>query len=490
MEPRERLQRISFRLADIACAVVAFAIAYYTLLPTRSLLQNLVPAFLIESGDFSPPGTKMPSVLDLSWILFVAALAMGFTLEYLGGLRPIRTRNYGNIIFVQMVATGISAGVIATIFYGLRVPLYSRLFAVSHLIWLFTLTSGYRAFVKTLAKRFYNPKAARRRIVIAGAADGIRAFLDLTARDTAFSQCEIRGCLVDADDVPLTFDLPVLGNVSSLGDLLIHEPIDEVIILVPKGDTPWLATALQQCDYFRVTAHIVHESLLRLELFDLTFSGTHAFGSIMLIPEEERASDMLVAKRLIDVILSFAALVILSPLMILIAFLIKVTTPRLPVFYRWNVVGYRGRRFTGYKFTTMVADADQRKESLGELNEMSGPVFKIRNDPRVTRLGKFLRKYSLNELPQFWSVLVGHMSLVGPRPAGPHELVRYAQWQKRKLSVRPGITCYWQVRGRNLISNFDDWVKMDLEYIQNRSMRTDMTILMKTVSAVVRGTGT
>jgi lipopolysaccharide/colanic/teichoic acid biosynthesis glycosyltransferase len=137
----------------------------------------------------------------------------------------------------------------------------------------------------------------------------------------------------------------------------------------------------------------------------------------------------------------------------------------------------------------MVADADQRKQSLSELNEMSGPVFKIRNDPRVTPLGRILRKYSLNELPQLWSVLVGDMSLVGPRPAGPHELVRYAQWHKRKLSVRPGLTCYWQVRGRNLISNFDDWVKMDLEYIQKRSVKTDMAILLQTVSAVVRGTG-
>jgi lipopolysaccharide/colanic/teichoic acid biosynthesis glycosyltransferase len=175
--------------------------------------------------------------------------------------------------------------------------------------------------------------------------------------------------------------------------------------------------------------------------------------------------------------------------MLLTASAIKITTPHLPVFYKWHVVGYRGRRFTGYKFTTMVEDADERKEALAALNEMSGPVFKIRNDPRVTPLGRFLRKYSLNELPQLWSVLVGDMSLVGPRPAGPHELVRYAPWQKRKLSVRPGITCFWQVRGRNLISNFDDWVKMDLEYIEKRSVLTDMAILVQTVSAVVRGTG-
>jgi lipopolysaccharide/colanic/teichoic acid biosynthesis glycosyltransferase len=137
----------------------------------------------------------------------------------------------------------------------------------------------------------------------------------------------------------------------------------------------------------------------------------------------------------------------------------------------------------------MVADADEKRGQLAALNEMSGPVFKIAQDPRVTPLGRFLRKYSLNELPQLWSVLRGDMSLVGPRPAGPHELARYELWQKRKLSAQPGITCFWQVRGRNRITNFDDWVRMDLEYIRDRSLWLDCKILAKTAWVVVRGTG-
>jgi len=122
-------------------------------------------------------------------------------------------------------------------------------------------------------------------------------------------------------------------------------------------------------------------------------------------------------------------------------------------------------------------------------NEMMGPVFKIKNDPRMTRLGRFLRKYSLNELPQLWSVLKGDMSLVGPRPAFRHELDRYEMWHKRKLCVRPGITCLWQIRGRNEISNFDDWVRLDLEYIDKWSLWLDFRILARTVWAVVAGTG-
>jgi lipopolysaccharide/colanic/teichoic acid biosynthesis glycosyltransferase len=190
-----------------------------------------------------------------------------------------------------------------------------------------------------------------------------------------------------------------------------------------------------------------------------------------------------------DIAVSGVLLMLLSPVLLLIAIAIKLTTPNLPVFYPWRVVGYKGRTFTGYKFTTMVADAEVQQAALSHLNEMSGPVFKIQNDPRITPLGRWLRKFSLNELPQLWSVLRGDMSLVGPRPAYSTELARYELWQKRKLCVQPGMTCLWQVRGRNKIRSFDDWVRMDFEYIDNWSLWLDCRILLRTAWAVVAGTG-
>jgi lipopolysaccharide/colanic/teichoic acid biosynthesis glycosyltransferase len=174
---------------------------------------------------------------------------------------------------------------------------------------------------------------------------------------------------------------------------------------------------------------------------------------------------------------------------VVVAIAIKITTPHLPVFYRWRVVGKNGAEFTGYKFTTMDANLDPKQNLLMGTNEMSGPVFKLKDDPRVTPLGRILRKFSINELPQLWSVLKGDMSLVGPRPAFRHELENYQLWHKRKLSIRPGITCLWQVRGRNKINNFDDWVKMDLEYIDNWSLWLDIKILIMTVWAVLDGSG-
>ncbi len=194
------------------------------------------------------------------------------------------------------------------------------------------------------------------------------------------------------------------------------------------------------------------------------------------------------SKRWFDAGVSALLLALLSPLLLLIALAIKVTSAG-PVFYRWQVVGRGGRPFTGYKFRTMVVNADALKAQLMAANEMSGPVFKIKRDPRITPIGRFLRKLSLDELPQLWSVLKGDMSLVGPRPPLRAEYMQFTPWQRTKLSVTPGITCLWQIGGRNRVSSFDEWVQLDLDYIARRSFWFDLWILLRTVPAVLLGRG-
>jgi len=182
-------------------------------------------------------------------------------------------------------------------------------------------------------------------------------------------------------------------------------------------------------------------------------------------------------------------LLLLAPLLALLAILVKLTSPHGPVFYRWKVLGVNKKPFVSYKFRTMVPNAEELKPQILGRNEMVGPAFKMRDDPRITPLGRFLRKYSLDELPQLYSVLKGDMSLVGPRPPFQEEVDRYEFWQRRKLSIKPGITCLWQVNGRNHIHNFDQWAQLDLEYIQKASLWLDLKILLKTVPAVLRGRG-
>ena len=193
-------------------------------------------------------------------------------------------------------------------------------------------------------------------------------------------------------------------------------------------------------------------------------------------------------KQAMDVVLGSALLLAASPVMAVIALVIWIDEGR-PILYPWKVVGEQGRSFRGWKFRTMVRDADRRKQELLARNEMQGPVFKIRDDPRITRSGRFLRKFSLDELPQLWSVVRGDMSLVGPRPPLVTEFAEFEPWQKRKLSVTPGLTCLWQVQGRADISDFDDWVRMDLDYIDRWSLSLDFKILWQTVAVVLRGKG-
>lgn len=264
-----------------------------------------------------------------------------------------------------------------------------------------------------------------------------------------------------------------------------------MVAVIPTGNGAWIEGVVQSCDRLGVSLRIVPEILLfkGRENLKTIYPFKQFYLPAVVLRPPHIDSEALFFKRLLDIIVSGLLLTIVSPIFALIALAIKITTPKLPIFYPWRVVGQNGVEFTGYKFTTMVPDADQRKEELRSKNEMNGPVFKIKDDPRVTPLGKILRKFSLNELPQLWSVLTGDMSLVGPRPAFRYELERYEFWHKRKLSIKPGITCFWQIRGRNKISNFDDWVRMDLEYIDNWSLWLDFKILVRTVWVVVKGTG-
>lgn len=192
-------------------------------------------------------------------------------------------------------------------------------------------------------------------------------------------------------------------------------------------------------------------------------------------------------KRLIDIAASTVALVLLSPLLIGTAIAIKVTSPG-PVLFKQKRVGLHGVCFDLLKFRSMVVNAEALKDKLMKQNEQTGPVFKMKNDPRITGIGAFIRRYSIDELPQLVNILRGDMTIVGPRPAVPKEVAQYKAWQRRRLSVRPGLTCYWQVGGRNSIG-FEDWMRLDLRYVDNWNLAVDMQLILQTFPAVLAGRG-
>ena len=210
-------------------------------------------------------------------------------------------------------------------------------------------------------------------------------------------------------------------------------------------------------------------------------------GATAAPPIPHLAAWQLALKRLMDIGVSLVAMLVFLPLTVVLGAAIKLDSPG-PVFFVQPRVGKDGRLFRLYKFRSMFRDADRLKQSLQQMNEAEGPVFKIKRDPRITRVGAFLRKTSLDELPQFINVLRGEMSLVGPRPPLPLEVEKYTDYQRGRLAARPGLTCLWQVQGRSSIS-FDRWVELDLEYIRNQSLWLDIKILLKTIPAVLKGTG-
>jgi lipopolysaccharide/colanic/teichoic acid biosynthesis glycosyltransferase len=218
-------------------------------------------------------------------------------------------------------------------------------------------------------------------------------------------------------------------------------------------------------------------------------AGSNAFdGSGVVFSPYWKSDVRRAVKRGLDVLIAGSLLILFFPLFMFLAIAVK-SGSRGKIFYRWRVVGQEGRPFLSFKFRSMVSNADELRDHLEARNEMTGPVFKITGDPRVTPTGKWMRRYSLDELPQLYSVLKGDMSLVGPRPPLASELARFTAYQRQKLSVKPGITGLWQVSGRNQISDFDQWVRLDLDYIRRWSLWLDTKILLRTVAAVFAGSG-
>lgn len=299
---------------------------------------------------------------------------------------------------------------------------------------------------------------------------------------------EVTGFVADRSSAsePAVDTSRIVSSVNDLRSLLEQQVTDEVIFAIPPSELPAYEKDIAACEEVGVTVHIKLD-LVRT-LFARTYSSDLDGIPLLTISATPRDPVSLAVKRFLDLVVSLMGLVLAAPLMGLCAAAIKVTS-RGPVLFRQERVGLNGRRFTLYKFRTMYDGAEHARAELEAANEMRGPVFKMRQDPRVTPVGRWLRRFSVDELPQLWNVLKGDMSLVGPRPPLPEEVARYERWQRRRLSIKPGLTCLWQISGRNSIEDFEEWVRLDLAYIDNWSLGLDLRILARTVPALLLARG-
>ena len=462
--------------ADLVSALAALTIAYWLrsfLLPR--LLPRVFPTGLFELSYY----------LVLAGPIVVIWTALLFAL---GAYRSKRTAGLKSEMWLRARVALTGSVLLTLVVFGARWDFISRPFLLIFVGLDLALSVSVRLLVRLLARRVRAAGLNYRTVVLVGDTQRARAMARLI-HEHAWWGFKILGVVrerpVDGP-VPSPADLPLLGTLEDFPSILANHAVDEVILTVDKGELEKLEEVFLLCEKMGVSTRLVLDFFphvfahVTLEEFQgtplLTFST---------VPGDDFA---LLVKRAMDIVLSVVLGALYSIPVIVSAILIRLGSKG-PAFFQQTRCGLNGRPFILFKLRTMVDGADEKLSEVAHLNEHDGPVFKAADDPRVTTLGRFIRRFSLDEAPQFWNVLKGEMSLVGPRPPTPEELVRYQEWHRRRLSMKPGVTGLWQVSGRSDILDFDEWMELDLAYIDNWSLGLDLKILVRTIPAVLGGKG-
>lgn len=463
-------------LLDAVLVNAAFALAYW--------LRYQAQLFLPVNPEFDAPFKQYAPLAAMLTLVAIAAYAMNGLYLRRRGRRWLDET--GIIVNGTMVAIVLVMGVtfVATAFVSRLV--YSRLMFIETAGLVLVFLSGAR-----LVRRWIRASLRRRgvgvsRALIVGAGEVGRGVMSAMVGNPGLGYV-VAGFVDDRPEIGQSQigRIKGLGNLDAVGGILAQQPVDEVIVTLPWTEPARLMMVLNQAEQAGVIVRIVPD------VFQLSLSrvNTDNLGGIPVLSVREPSlrRGTLVTKRIFDLIFTPLLLLVGSPLFGLIALAI-ILDSRGPVFFRQERVGKSGEQFHMYKFRSMVKDAETQRTALEELNEADGPMFKIRNDPRVTRVGRFLRQTSLDELPQLFNVLRGEMSLVGPRPGTPQEVAVYQAWHRRRLEVYPGMSGLWQVRGRSDVP-FDEMCLLDIYYIENWSLWLDLRILAQTVPHVLFGKG-
>ncbi|MBI1823075.1 MAG: sugar transferase [Nitrospirae bacterium] len=451
------------------------------------LLLSFYLSYLFRNSSFIKTIGITDPFYNQTWLLLIILPVWSLLFYFSRLYESQRTRTLLHEIRLIFITSAIGTLFIGFLVFAIRAHSASRFLILTFGFFSFLLLSMARILIREIARIVRKKGFNFRAIVIVGTGKRAREIAKSIERNGHWG-LKFIGFVSDIPSARFTkiMGLPVLGLVEDLTKIIDQHVIDEVVFAVSRKRLENLEESFLICEEeginARVAVNFFPHMIAKVHLEDLHGIPLLTFSTV---PYNEF---LLLIKRIMDVIVSTFLIVALIPIYGIIVFLIKISSPG-PVFFKQIRVGRNGRHFGLYKFRSMVINAEEQKRDLAVLNEMDGPVFKIKNDPRITSMGKWLRKTSLDEIPQFWNVLVGEMSLVGPRPPLPEEVAHYKRWQKRKLSMKPGITCLWQISGRNRNINFEEWMNLDLKYIDNWSLKLDMEIFLKTIPVVLWGRG-
>lgn len=419
-------------------------------------------------------------------VFWIALIIWAILLWAQSGYRHLRFQTLGTAFRCLVVDGVIFLAFFTSLAFLLRYEFISRFFILVYAGSTTFLLIVCRWCVLLMARTARKKGHNLRNIILVGTGRRAQQFLSLLAKHREWGY-RVLG-LLDHDPEMIDDEIAgyqVIGLVKDLPDLLEKQAVDEVFFVTPRKWLEEISKYIAYCEAIGVPATV------STDLFDVEIASrvpkalegmTYLTFETRLLKEGE-----LVLKRIFDIMIAGFAILLSFPIFLLAAISVKISSKG-PIFFKQRRCGRNGRTFMLYKFRSMIVDAEAHLADLQNKNEMSGPVFKITHDPRVTSVGRFLRKTSIDELPQLWNVLKGDMSIVGPRPPLPSEVHQYEPWQRRRLSMNPGITCIWQVSGRNSIA-FEEWMRLDLRYIDNWSLWLDLKIIFQTAHAVFSANG-
>lgn len=413
-------------------------------------------------------------------ILFFAVILCLLSYVLLNWNTKFMTRGYlAEFFFVLKYDIALGCGMGLFLFFTQKAQDFSRLAFAYFLIYNFVLSYLFHICIKRFLTQIYMRSNSSSKMMVITESRHVEDLLPRLKTDMEWSHHITALALMDISLIGEEFHhVPVVAGKENLFEHINELVLDEVFIYLPEYNNKELSALIEKFELAGITVHV------NIDPFDhlISHRTSETFAGLTVLTY--RISDFdfhrLMIKRLLDIIGSFLGLLITLILLPFIGIAVKCDSPG-PVFYRQKRIGLNGREFYLYKFRSMYVDADLKKEELQEKNEMNGPMFKVTNDPRITKTGRFLRRTSLDELPQFFNILMGQMSLVGTRPPTPDEYAQYNLHYRRRLSIKPGLTGLWQVSGRSNITNFEEVLRLDLHYIDNWSLGLDIKIILQTL---------
>ena len=465
---------------DIMVISLAFLISYYFRVKFHSLYKfDIFPSKRII-------GDGAANFREYLLVLIMAAPLWCFMLHQNGIYRSWRTRKAWHIVWIVFKASVMAFLFLGASFFLFRLAFISRVFFISFALLSFIFLEAEKIIVFSVMHKMRKKGYNYRLLLMVGTGRRAAEFIKRIKVHPEWG-LKILGAIDDEPGrgVESVDGVKIMGGLKDIPGILHNFGVDEVVFVVPRQRLNHLEKSIHDCEIEGVKVTIA------VDLFDLKIAKsyqTELEGIPLLtfkttVPSE---GDLLL-KRVIDIVISGACILVFSPLLLIISILIKLTSTG-PIFYRQERLGLNSRRFIMYKFRTMYVGAQSKLSQVDIYKEIYEPQWKKTKLQYVTWVGRFLRKFSLDEFPQLFNVFWGHMSLVGPRPTLPQEAKQYEAWHRRRFSMRPGLTCLWQVNGRRDIK-FNEWMQMDLEYLDNWSLWLDFKILIKTIPAVFFGSG-